>query len=153
MLCSVWDTRSQQVVKTLETSNTVLSLELINSGEQFMSAAGRDVKLWDANTFAVIKTFSFPYNVETASYSPAQQKFAVGGEDMWVHLHDFATGQEIDCNKGKVVLVQLKQSVSLVWALCVSAELHCTACLLHSCLSHTVMNLHPCVSKRHVGII
>ena len=26
--------------------------------------------------------------------------FAVGGEDMWVHLHNFATGEEVDCNKG-----------------------------------------------------
>lgn len=101
VLCSVWDIRSHQIVKTLETGNTVLSLELVNNGEQFITADGHDVKLWDANTFTVVKTFSFPYNVESASYSPAKQKFAVGGEDMWVHLHDIATGQEIDCNKGE----------------------------------------------------
>ena len=100
VICSVWDTRSQQVVKTLETGNTVLSLELIDDGNMFLTADGHDVKLWDANTFTVIKSFTFPYNVESASYSPAKQKLAWGGEDMWVHLHDFATGQEIDCNKG-----------------------------------------------------
>lgn len=101
-MCSVWDTRSQQVVKTLETGSTVLSLELINDGKLFLTADGHDVKLWDANTFTVVKSFTFPYNVESASYSPAKQKLAWGGEDMWVHLHDFANGQEIDCNKGDV---------------------------------------------------
>lgn len=104
VLCSVWDTRSQQIVKTLETGNTVLSLELVNDGKLFITADGHDVKLWDADTFTVVKSFTFPYKVESASYNQAKQKLAWGGEDMWVHLHDFATGQEIDCNKGIIQL-------------------------------------------------
>lgn len=96
---SVWDVRSQQVVKTLETGNVVLSLEIVNSN-LFMTADGNDVKLWDANSFQVVKSFSFPHQVESASYSPAKGRFAAGGEDMWVHLYDFESGEELDCNRG-----------------------------------------------------
>ena len=102
--CSVWDSRSQQIVKTLETGKPVLSLELVNNGQLFVTADGHEVKLWDANTFTAIKSFTFPYLVESASFSQAKQKLAVGGEDMWVHLHDYSTGQEIDCNRGKSLL-------------------------------------------------
>lgn len=96
---SVWDIRSQQVVKTLETSDVVLSLEIVNSN-LFITADGKTVKLWDANSFKVIKSFTLPHKVESASYSPEKRKFAAGGEDMWVHLYDFDSGDEIDCNRG-----------------------------------------------------
>lgn len=98
-VCSVWDVRTRQIVKTLETSKSVLSLEIVNS-DLFMTADNTFVKLWDANTFEVLKSFTLPYQVESASYSPQKQRFAAGGEDMWVHLYDFASGEEVDTNKG-----------------------------------------------------
>lgn len=37
-----------------------------------------------------------PCNVESASLEPKfGNKFIAGGEDMWVHLFDFHTGEEI----------------------------------------------------------
>ncbi len=103
MWCSVWDVRSHQIVKTLETMDVVLSLEIVNSN-LFVTAAGKSVKLWDANSFQVVKSFSFPHKVESASYSPEKHKLAAGGEDMWVHLYDFDSGDEVDCNKGEILL-------------------------------------------------
>ena len=103
IVCSVWDVRSQQIVKTLETGNIVLSQEIVNSN-LFITADGNDVKLWDASSFQVVKSFSFPHKVESASYSPAKGRFAAGGEDMWVHLYDFESGEELDCNRGQVLL-------------------------------------------------
>lgn len=96
---SVWDVRSHQIVKTLETTDVVLSLEIVNSN-LFVTADGKSVKVWDANSFQVVKSFSFPHKVESASYSPEKHKLAAGGEDMWVHLYDFDSGEEVDCNKG-----------------------------------------------------
>ncbi len=101
--CSVWDVRSRQIVKTLETTDVVLSLEIVNSN-LFVTADGKSVKLWDANSFQVVKSFSFPHKVESASYSPEKHKLAAGGEDMWVHLYDFDSGEEVDCNKGEILL-------------------------------------------------
>lgn len=89
------------MVKTLETSDVVLSLEIVNSN-LFITADGKTVKLWDANSFKVIKSFTLPHKVESASYSPEKRKFAAGGEDMWVHLYDFDSGDEIDCNRGGI---------------------------------------------------
>ena len=97
--CSVWDTRTRQIVQTLETSKKVLSLEIVDSN-LFVTADDNFVKLWDANTFQVTKSFTLPYQVESASYSPQKHRFAAGGEDMWVHLYDDASGQEVDTNKG-----------------------------------------------------
>lgn len=99
--CSVWDVRTQQIVKTLETSKTVLSLEIVDSN-LFITADDKFVKLWDANTYQVLQSFTLPYQVESATYSPQKQRFAAGGEDMWVHLYDSATGEEVDTNKGTV---------------------------------------------------
>jgi serine-threonine kinase receptor-associated protein len=37
-----------------------------------------------------------PCNVESASLEPKTgSRFIAGGEDMWVHLFDFFTGEEI----------------------------------------------------------
>lgn len=96
---SVWDIRTGQLVRTLDTHTYVTSLEVVNS-DLFITADGASVKFWDANSFEVIKRFDTQYKVESASYSPNKRKFATGGEDMWVHLHDFESGEEIDTNKG-----------------------------------------------------
>jgi len=111
MWCSVWDVRSHQIVKTLETMDVVLSLEIVNSN-LFTTADGKSVKLWDANSFQVFKSFSFPHKVESASYSPEKHKLAAGGEDMWVHLYDFDSGEVVDCNKGEILLHASMPTVS-----------------------------------------
>ena len=98
-VCSVWDIRTRHIVKTLETSKNVLSLEIVDSN-LFITADDRFVKLWDANSYQVVKSYTLPYQVESATYSPQKQRFAAGGEDMWVHLYDSATGDEVDTNKG-----------------------------------------------------
>ena len=53
------------------------------------------VQLWDAATFAPLRAFTFAYPVHTAALCPARGRFAVGGADMWAHLHDLATGEEL----------------------------------------------------------
>ncbi|XP_031282259.1 serine-threonine kinase receptor-associated protein-like [Pistacia vera] len=95
------DVRSGKIVQTLETKSPVTSAEVSRDGRYITTADGFTVKFWDANHFGLVKSYNMPCNVESASLEPKLgNKFIAGGEDMWVHLFDFHTGEEIGCNKG-----------------------------------------------------
>lgn len=48
------------------------------------------------SSFGLVKCYDMPCNVESASLEPKLgNKFIVGGEDMWIHIYDFHTGEEI----------------------------------------------------------
>ncbi|XP_015872147.2 uncharacterized protein LOC107409224 isoform X1 [Ziziphus jujuba] len=97
----LWDVRSGKIVQTLETKSPVTSAEVSQDGRYITTADGSTVKFWDANHFGLVKSYNMPCNVESASLEPKfGNKFIAGGEDMWVHLFDFHTGEEIGCNKG-----------------------------------------------------
>ncbi|KAF4367104.1 hypothetical protein F8388_006412 [Cannabis sativa] len=52
-------------------------------------------------SFGLVKSYEMPCTVESASLEPKYgNKFIAGGEDMWIHVFDFHTGEEITCNKG-----------------------------------------------------
>ncbi|MQM06218.1 hypothetical protein Taro_039038 [Colocasia esculenta] len=52
-------------------------------------------------SFGLVKSYDMPCTVESASLEPKLgNKFIAGGEDMWVHVFDFHSGEEIACNKG-----------------------------------------------------
>ena len=56
--------------------------------------------MWDAGSLEGVRAFQTAYTVESASFCEERGRFAAGGDDMWVHLHDFATGAELEVNKG-----------------------------------------------------
>ncbi|KAJ0977833.1 hypothetical protein J5N97_013307 [Dioscorea zingiberensis] len=97
----LWDVRSGKIVQTLETKSPVTSAEVSQDGRYITTADGSTVKFWDAYHFGLVKSYSMPCTVESASLEPKYGlKFIAGGEDMWVHVFDFHTGEEIACNKG-----------------------------------------------------
>ncbi|KAK2651495.1 hypothetical protein Ddye_011351 [Dipteronia dyeriana] len=97
----LWDLRSGKIVQTLETKSPVTSAEVSQDGRYITTADGSTVNFWDANLFGLVKSYNMPCNVESASLEPKHgNKFAAGGEDMWVHVFDFHTGEQIGCNKG-----------------------------------------------------
>ncbi|CAI0389667.1 unnamed protein product [Linum tenue] len=97
----LWDVRSGKIVQTLETKSSVTSAEVSQDGRYITTADGSTVKFWDANHFGLVKSYNMSCTVESASLEPKYgNKFIAGGEDMWVHVFDFHTGQEIACNKG-----------------------------------------------------
>ena len=57
-------------------------------------------QVWDSAKLEGVKSFRTTYTVESASYCADRGRFAAGGDDMWVHLHDFATGEELEVNRG-----------------------------------------------------
>ncbi|CAH2036510.1 unnamed protein product [Thlaspi arvense] len=97
----LWDVRSGKIVQTLETKSPVTSAEVSQDGRYITTADGSTVKFWDANHFGLVKSYDMPCNIESASLEPKSgEKFVAGGEDMWVRVFDFYTGEEIGCNKG-----------------------------------------------------
>ncbi|TKY54910.1 Serine-threonine kinase receptor-associated protein [Spatholobus suberectus] len=97
----LWDVRSGKIVQTLETKSSVTSAEVSQDGRYITTADGSTVKFWDANYYGLVKSYDMPCTVESVSLEPKYgNKFVAGGEDMWVHVFDFHTGNEIACNKG-----------------------------------------------------
>ncbi|XWS26939.1 hypothetical protein CRYUN_Cryun26dG0073200 [Craigia yunnanensis] len=91
----LWDVRSGKIVQTLPSS--VTSAEVSQDGRYITTVDGSTVKVWDASHFGLVKSYNMPCTVESASLEPKYgNKFIAGGEDMWVHVFDFHTGDEID---------------------------------------------------------
>ena len=40
------------------------------------------------------------YGVNSASLHPERKAFVAAGGNFWVYVHDFETGEELQCNKG-----------------------------------------------------
>ncbi|XP_031096064.1 serine-threonine kinase receptor-associated protein-like [Ipomoea triloba] len=97
----LWDVRTGDIVRTLETKSPVTSAEVSQDGRYITTADGFSVKFWDANHFGLVKSYNMPCTVESATLEPKYGfKFVAGGEDMWVRVFDFHTGEELACNKG-----------------------------------------------------
>ncbi|CAO2822746.1 unnamed protein product [Amaranthus hypochondriacus] len=97
----LWDVRTGEIIRTLETKSPVTCAEVSQDGRYITTCDGTSVKFWDANYFGLVKSYDMPCLVESASLEPKYGiKFVAGGEDMWVRLFDFHTGEEIACNKG-----------------------------------------------------
>ncbi|KAK3026101.1 hypothetical protein RJ639_040773 [Escallonia herrerae] len=97
----LWDMRSDKIVRTLETKSPVTSAEVSHDGCYITTADGCTVKFWDSNHFGLVKSYDMPCTVESASLEPKLgNKFIAGGEDMWIRIFDFHSGEEIGCNKG-----------------------------------------------------
>jgi WD40 repeat protein len=56
----------------------------------------------------------------TSLLSPSCRRFVCGGSDMWVRLHDYETGQELDVCKGELRAVAPAPPACVVLGVCVS---------------------------------
>ena len=69
--------------------------------QKFMTTAeGKTVRFFDTSTLKMIKEQQLTHNAEAASFCPSRMRFVAGGEDMWVHLYDFVSGQVWICRRG-----------------------------------------------------
>lgn len=97
---TVFDRRTLKEVHKLETVESVTSIEIDPAASMLTSCDGKVIRFWDPRKFTEVKTHTMDFETESASYSREQGRFAAGGEDMWVRQYDFATCEELDCNKG-----------------------------------------------------
>ncbi|GLC47358.1 hypothetical protein PLESTB_000167100 [Pleodorina starrii] len=96
----VYDLRSLQLAQAIETTTSVTSIEVSFDQQHITTAEGAYVRFFDAASLQKVKQHKLTAPAESASYCPSKRKFVAGGEDMWVHLYDYDTGQELECNKG-----------------------------------------------------
>jgi len=96
----LWDLRSGSQAITAFAKSSVASLELSKDGKVLTSAAGKEVTFWDPHTFVPQKVHTLGFELNTAALNPEGTRFAVGGADFYAHLYDFATGDELEVNKG-----------------------------------------------------
>lgn len=61
------------------------------------TAEGAYVRFFEAATLQQLKQHKLTAPAESASYCALKRKFVAGGEDMWVHLYDYDTGQVRPC--------------------------------------------------------
>jgi WD40 repeat protein len=102
---SVWDVRTQTVVRTILTAGAVSSIDIAEDGTTVVTADGTAVQLWSAAAdFAPVGELrDANYAPESASLAPGRGRLAAGGGDMWVHVYDATELEEarkLEVNKG-----------------------------------------------------
>lgn len=99
---SVWDIRTLQVVRTLDTEEKELScVSLSPDGSVISASSGNTVRMFNSTTFEQIKQHELPIAIDSVAYHPAVGRFVTGSDsELWVRAYDFDTGEEIACNKG-----------------------------------------------------
>lgn len=83
------------------TSGPVLSMEYTWCGQYLVTAQRQTITVRDASSLRIVKQHQIEgYDVEAASYCPEKNVIVAGGSDMWVHVHDAGTGEELDTGRG-----------------------------------------------------
>ena len=75
-------------------------IELSMCGRYMCTCDDNTVRVWETSDFREVKKHTMDFPIEGASYSPAMNKLAMGGADMWVRLFDYDTMEELACHKG-----------------------------------------------------
>lgn len=92
----------------LETEGAeIRDMELVrlpnNGGDILTVAAGDKVYFFELHSKKMLHAYKMPIHFRDeggASLHPQGTKFVAGGSDLWVRVFDFATGEELECNKG-----------------------------------------------------
>jgi len=102
----LWDVRTRTEAAQLAFSGPVNSVELSQDAKTLTIAAGNEVSFWDAQSYQCLKRFNLGvveangYGVNSATLHPDRKAFVAGGGNFWVYVHDYETGEELQCNKG-----------------------------------------------------
>ena len=92
---AIYDLRSGEVTATLASSSPVTSVDLTFDGQVLTTAAGKTVTVYDASTMQLRHQMTTEYEVESASVSLERGMIVAGGGDMWAHVHDIHSGEEL----------------------------------------------------------
>ena len=92
----VWDVRTLSECQSVECAAPCLSMELSPDGGALTTADGDAVNFYDARALKLQQSVRVPYGVESASMHAPGKRFVAGGQDMWVHVHDLETGEEVE---------------------------------------------------------
>lgn len=80
-------------------------------------------------SFGLVKSYDMPCNVESASLEPKfGDKFIAGGEDMWIRLFDFNTGEEIGMSFWLDILLYTFIRIHMWWYIDCCTHSHVFTC-------------------------
>lgn len=97
----VWDTRTGSQIQEFAMDAPVTSMELSRDCRTLTATAGKNVYFLDPSSeLALIKKYALPTDLQSASLHPNGDRFVAGGSDVYVRVFDYASGEEIECNKG-----------------------------------------------------
>jgi len=102
----LWDSRTASEVRQLSFDGGVNSVEISRDQRTATVAAGNQVSFWDLGSYECEKRYTLPvieangYGVNSATLHPERKAFVAAGGNFWVYVHDFETGEELQCNKG-----------------------------------------------------
>jgi WD40 repeat protein len=95
------DTAKIEIVPMLGHSSSIASVAFSPDGTRVLSGGGGEVKLWDAATGALIRTFEGPSGgVSSVAFSPDGGRILSGSADKTIRLWDAATGALIRTFEG-----------------------------------------------------
>ncbi|GAX82679.1 hypothetical protein CEUSTIGMA_g10105.t1 [Chlamydomonas eustigma] len=97
---NVYDMRTMQLAQSLPTAAPVTSIDVTYDQQVMTTAEGWTVRFFNTSTLSLMKQQELTHNAEAASFCPQFKRFVAGGEDMWVHLYNYETGEELAVNKG-----------------------------------------------------
>lgn len=101
-----WDIENSQLIGILTVNAEVRDMELSSSSNILTVAAGNVVtffQLMNDGTGKLINSHKMPIHFRNeggCSLHPSGSIFVVGGNDLWVRVFDFKTGEELECLKG-----------------------------------------------------
>ena len=93
-------------MRQLSFDGSVNSVELSRDKKTVTVAAGTQVSFWESTSWECEKRYTLPvieangYGVNSATLHPERKAFVAAGGNFWVYVHDFETGEELQCNKG-----------------------------------------------------
>ena len=99
-MCSFPFVFASQIAE-LHTTSEVKTMEMSPDGTLLTVAAGKDVMFFDLAQRTLIASHTLARPLKCAALHPARTQFAAASDqEVWIRLYDFATGAEIECQKG-----------------------------------------------------
>jgi len=99
----IWDVtdHSEGPKKEWTLKHAVKDLEFCEKLATVTVASGNSVYFYDSASLELKKKVDLSIKVEGASLNPVNSKeFVAGGNDLWVHVVDYESEQELHCHKG-----------------------------------------------------
>lgn len=97
----IWDIRTLKQVGSRPHKSAITSIEVCLDNKHVITTCGKEIHFWNFADLTPVKSFTLGIELNTGSLSPDGTIFVVGGSsDSWSHVHDFASGKELEVNKG-----------------------------------------------------
>jgi len=97
----VWDVRNpSSSVHTITTKSPINNIDLSNDNKHITAASGKEIIIWDRNTYAQVHSHSHAFEINSVCLSSDSQYYATGGVDFSVRVFELKSHKETELHKG-----------------------------------------------------